>query len=105
MQTTTDKPTASATPDKVRRKVEFDYDQDADMSWLDQDEFRQEKPEDHIALQMSVYEMGEDDWTLVDSLGGIDCLKDASDWATGTFYRASDLPVGYLQTLATEAGI
>lgn len=102
----TDKPTTKAIvqPENVRRKVEFDYDQAADMSWLEQDEFRQENPEDHIALQMSVYELaeGDDDWTLVDSLGGIDCLKNANDWATGTFYNVDDLPEGYLRELAAE---
>jgi hypothetical protein len=91
----------------VRRKIVFDHEIDPDLSWLDQPEFKNEDPSKHIALEMTVYEMSEsdDDWELVDSLGGIDCLADAGDWATGTFYRVSQLPEGYLRQLAIEAGL
>ena len=116
----------------VRRKVVVEYDPDPDFSWLEQDCFdpshpsyqpcyRTEadiphnpvdgewyrNPENHVALWMCVYEMGPDDedWRCVDSLGGIDFFADSNEWATGTFYRLSQLPEGYLRELARDFGL
>jgi hypothetical protein len=105
-----------------RYKVVFDYDQDADMSWLEQDMYDPKSPEysgpsyrskedmdagrepidpewlrdpdNHVALEMLVYRMSDssDDWDVVDSLGGIDFFVDGDDWATGTWYRPEDIP-------------
>ena len=93
--------------ERTRKKIEFNYDPEPDFSWLEQDYFKGEKPQDHIALCMCVYEMGEndEDWQLVDSLCGIDFLQAKNDWQTGTFYHVSDLPKGYLRQLAREAGL
>lgn len=89
---------------ETRKKVVFDYDPEPDLSWLDQDEFRQENKANHIALEMLVFEMTENDndWRLIDSLGNIDCLADKNDWATGTFYNSDSIPEGYLRQLAVE---
>ena len=116
----------------VRRKVVVEYDPDPDFSWLEQDcydlshpdyepGYRCEadmphspidpewyrNPENHVALWMGVYEMGPDDedWRCVDSLGGIDFFADSNEWATGTFYRLSQLPEGYLRELARDFGL
>ena len=121
----------------TRRKVVFKHDRDADFSWLEQDMYDPSKPgydpiypseadmkaktnaydgnwyrdpDNHVALMMLVYELRDDadDWELVDSLGGIDFLRDdESDWTTGTFYRLSDIPKGcdYLRELAKDAGL
>ena len=118
----------------TRRKIVFDHDSDPDFSWLEQDHYKPghkdyspvypteadmkagtnaypddwyTDPENHVALSMLVYELGDDDedWRLVDSLGSIDFLADSDDWATGTFYRVSGLPEGYLRDLAREAGL
>lgn len=90
-----------------KMKIVFEHDNNADMSWLDQDEFKNEDKSNHIALQMSVYKMdgSDEDWQLIDSLGGIDCLEDAGDWDTGTFYCLNALPKGYLRELAANAGL
>ena len=89
----------------VRRKIVIDYDPEPDFSWLTQPELKNENKKNHIALAMTVYEMGDNDWKIVDSLGNIDFLKGGNDWAIGTFYYVSELPVGYLRELATEAGL
>lgn len=91
----------------TRKKIVFDYDSDPDLSWLDQDCFKGEDKTNHVALQMLVFEMNENDvdWQVTDSLCNIDFLADKDDWKTGTFYRASDLPEGYQRQLAIEAGI
>lgn len=102
---TDNKQTKVSGDQNVRRKIVVEYDHEPDFSWLDQPEFKNENKDDHIALEMTVYEMGENDWKLVESLGNIDFRKDGDDWAVGTFYRVSELPVGYLRHLATEAGL
>lgn len=118
----------------TRKKIVFDHDTDPDFSWLEQDHYNPRNPEyepvyrtkedmdagkepldgdwyrnpdNHVALSMLVYEMGEadEDWQVVDSLGGIDFLNDSDDWATGTFYHINALPEGYLRNLAREAGL
>lgn len=119
---------------KPRRKIVIDYDIDPDFSWLEQDHYRPthpsycsvfptqadaranrnaydgdwyRNPDNHVALAMRVYEMSADadDWECVDSLCNIDFLESSDDWATGTFYRVSQLPKGYLRDLAKEAGL
>lgn len=74
-------------------------------------------PETHIALQMVVYR-GDPygdvsrgvalprDFVL-DSLGGIDFLRDEDNWTTGTFCYVNDIPkrCRYQRTLAREAGL
>lgn len=118
----------------IRRKIVFDHDSDADFSWLKQDHYKPGhkdysplyrtkadmdagrnpidpdwycNPENHVALGMLVYEMGDDDqdWECVDSLGSIDFLADSSEWTIGTFYNVGGLPEGYLRDLAREAGL
>lgn len=114
----------------IRRKIVFDHDSYPDFSWLDQWNTRETykgnevlingfplsfeeymrtvgDPDYHVMLDMRVYEIGPDDedWRLVDSLGGIDFFANGNDWATGAFYRVSALPEGYQRELAREAGL
>ena len=134
MDSQTQSQTAIAQPENVRRKVVFEHDDDPDLSWLEQDHYNPHKPgyepiyrtqadmksgrnpidgdwyrdpENHVTLSMLVYEMDEsdEDWRLVDSLGGIDFLADSDDWQTGTFHHVSALPKGYLRDLAKDAGL
>lgn len=123
------------TTTKVRRKIVFEHDPDPDFSWLEQDCYDPNHPsyagpvypteadakagtnaydpdwyrdpDNHVALAMTVLEMTEedDDWRVVDSLGGIDFLTSSDDWATGTFYHVSQIPDGYLRELAREASL
>jgi hypothetical protein len=109
-------------------KVVFEHDENPDFSWLDKHAtadnpvYRTEadmkagrpidpawynNPENHVALSMVVYKLDDrdEDWQVLDSLGNIDFLADSDDWATGEFYYVSDLPNGYLQDLAREAGL
>jgi hypothetical protein len=117
----------------TRRKIVFEHDQEPDFSWLEQDMYNPKhpsyeptyrtdedmkagremnpewyrNPENHVALSMLVYEMTDEDndWRVVDSLGNIDFFADSDEWKTGTFYRLSDVPEGYLRELAEEAGL
>lgn len=119
----------------TKRKIVFEYDQDPDFSWLEQDQYDPSKPgydpiyptgkdmkakrnaydgnwyrnpDNHIALEMIVYEQTPDDqdWRIVDTLGGIDFLVTGNDWTTGTFYRLKELNgCPYLRTLAKEHGL
>jgi hypothetical protein len=115
-----------------RIKVVFEYDNDPDFSWLEQDHYNPNhpdyspvwrtkedmeagrnpidgewyrNPENHVALSMLVFTMEEndEDWQLVDSLGGIDFLADSDEWQTGTLYSLDAIPEGYLRELASEA--
>ncbi len=90
----------------TKRKIVFEHELEPDSSWLDQEEFKNEDKNNHVALLMSVYEMKESDkdWNLVDSLGNIDFLADSDDWKTGTFYHVGSLE-GYQMDLAIEAGL
>ena len=115
---------------KTRRKFVFDHDPEPDFSWLDQwntpETYKGNEviidgkplpfadymrtvgdPDNHVMLTMLVFELGPDDedWQIVDSLCGIDFLANEDNWVTGTFYHVKDLPMGYMQTLAREAGL
>jgi hypothetical protein len=134
MKTTDTVTKASAQPENVRRKIVFEHDTDPDFSWLEQDHYNPRNPgyepiyrtkedmdaqrapldgdwyrdpENHVTLSMLVLEMKEEEeeWQVVDSLGGIDFLADSDDWATGTFYHVNALPKGYLRDLAKDAGL
>lgn len=121
-------PTTTQTTTATRRKIIFEHDPDPDFSWLEQPCQREPvwrteadmkagkpplnpdwycNPANHVALCMAVLEFptDADDWQVVDSLGNIDFMADSDDWATGTFYRVSALPDGYLRELAREAGL
>ena len=81
--------------------ITIDYDQDADFSWLDQDEFKDENPADHIALEVALYD---EEGKLVDSLSGIDFLEAGDDWVTGKFHDFADIPeqCDYLREIACD---
>lgn len=120
-------------PARIRRKVVIDHDEHPDFSWLEQDHYNPShpdyqpiyrtaadmrakrrpldgewyrNPDNHVALCMRVYELRHDadDWECVDSLGGIDFLRDSNDWRTGVFYSLQELKgCPYLKMLAREA--
>lgn len=121
---------------RTRQKVVIEHDDDPDWSWLQQDHYDPKSssytpvyptvadmraqrnaypanwyrnPDNHVALQVLLYELApdQDDWTLKDSVGGIDFLASEDDWCTGTFYRLSTIPrsAGYLRTIARELGL
>jgi hypothetical protein len=77
----------------------IDYDQDADFSWLEQDEFKDEDPRDHIALEVVLYD---DAGVVIDSLCGIDFIEARDDWTTGCFDSVEDIPARceYLREIA-----
>lgn len=116
-------------PVKTVYSIVIDHDQDADMSWLDQDCYDPSHssfegtyrtapdgkigtaydPEwyrdhaNHVALEMVAYD---DEGNVLDCLGGIDFLADGADWKTGTFYTLRALATApYLQELAREMGL
>lgn len=114
--------------------VVFDFDSDADMSWLEQDRYNPahpsyspiyptladmhakrnaidgdwyRNPDNHVALDMVVRKETVEGDEVVDSLGGIDFLESEDDWTTGTFRYVNDIPkrCRYQRQLAREAGL
>ena len=122
---------------RTRYRVTFYHDPDPDFSWLEQDFYKPghkdyspmyrtaadmrakrnpiedyTNPDNHVALCMLVEKLGpkDDDWQVLDSLGGIDFLADSDDWTIGTFYSLKALKLSpkcrsYLRQLAREAGM
>lgn len=80
-----------------------------DFGAIDPDDYTD--PRNHVAILMIVesYNPQTDDWSPVDSLGGIDFfpMLDRRDHGTGTFDYVSDMPKGwrYLRQLARESGV
>jgi hypothetical protein len=104
----------------------IEHDSDPDFSWLEQDHYNPRHPsyeptyytkedmkarrnpidadwyrdpDNHVALATIAYD---EDGNILDSLGGIDFLADSDEWKTGTFYKVSQLPEGYLKDIARE---
>ncbi len=120
----------------MARYIVFEHDQDPDFSWLqdhataaspiyptaadmkagrnayDPDYYND--PDNHVALQMTVCKPGTGEHgrpeglaDVIDSLGGIDFLRESDDWTTGTFWYVNDIPkrCRYQRDLARNAGL
>ena len=86
-------------------RYEVRYDDNPDMSWLDQPEFADEDRNDHVALAMLLHkECGEcGEWRVVAGLWSIDMLESKSEeWEIGTWDEIDAMPAGYLREVARE---
>jgi hypothetical protein len=79
----------------------IDYDQDADFSWLQQSEFANENPADHVALYVALFDAN---GTVIDSLSNIDFLEAEDNWTTGRFNTVEEIPARceYLREIAAD---
>jgi len=84
--------------------VVIDYEPDPDFSWMEQECFAGEDPNDHLQLVMLAYDSESE---ITGSLSCIDFLKDSDEWTTGRFDSVSEIPArcDYLREIAREMNL